>query len=172
MGKSPRRGLALARMIGHLTFLSPYQLDERFGRTLRQGSFERGKASPLQFEVESYLNYKGGQFAESFDANTYLLITRMLDVFDLAREYDSDPVAAFRHARCEFLVMPFTTDWRFAPARSREIVEALVGADKPVTYAEIETDRGHDGFLAPIPRYLRDLGSYLSRVAAEVERAN
>lgn len=171
-GVSPKRGLSLARMIGHITYLSPYQLDERFGRALRQGTFDRGTNLPLQFEVESYLNYKGGQFAESFDANTYLLITRMLDVFDLAREYNNDPVEAFSHATCQFLIMSFTTDWRFAPVRSREIVQALIHANRRVSYTEIETDRGHDGFLAAIPRYQQDLGAYLAKVADEVAHAD
>lgn len=168
----PRAGLALARMIGHVTYLSQNQLDERFGRELREGSFEQGTALPIQFEVESYLNYKGGQFAEDFDANTYLLITRMLDVFDLAREYRHNPVEAFSHARCKFMVTSFSTDWRFSPERSREIVKALVESGHEVSYTEIETDRGHDGFLADIPRYHRDLASYLNRVASEVAHAH
>lgn len=170
-GTRPRTGLALARMIGHVTYLSPTQLEERFGRELREGSFDQGSANPIRFEVESYLNYKGGQFAEEFDANTYLLITRMLDVFDLAREYEHNPVKAFSHATCRYLVMSFSTDWRFSPSRSREIVEALIGAGKDVSYTEIQTDRGHDGFLADIPRYKRDLGAYLDRVAGEIEHA-
>ncbi len=168
----PTRGLALARMIGHVTYLSQSQLAERFGRDLREGSFERGNDTPVQFEIESYLNYKGDQFAEIFDANTYLVITRMLDVFDLAREYNQDPVLAFSEARCRFFVASFTTDWRFAPSRSQEIVDALIAANKDVSYVNIETDRGHDGFLSNIPRYIQDLGSYLSNVADEVEGRN
>ena len=171
-GTRPRAGLALARMIGHVTYLSQNQLDERFGRELREGTFERGNSLPVQFEVESYLNYKGGQFAEDFDANTYLLITRMLDVFDLAREYNHSPAEAFARAKCKFLVMSFSTDWRFSPDRSREIVKALVQAGRDVTYTEVETDRGHDGFLADIPRYQRDLAAYLNRVAQETSDAN
>jgi homoserine O-acetyltransferase/O-succinyltransferase len=166
--KKPVKGLALARMIGHVTYLSQSQLEDRFGRDLREGSFERGNNNPVQFEIESYLNYKGDQFAETFDANTYLVITRMLDVFDLAREYNHDPVVAFSNATCKYFVASFSTDWRFAPDRSKEIVNALVAAKKEVTYVNIETDRGHDGFLSNTPRYIKDLTSYLTNVANEV----
>lgn len=168
--KRPKQGLALARMIGHVTYLSQSQLEERFGRELRAGSFERGNDNPIQFEVESYLKYKGDQFAESFDANTYMVITRMLDVFDLAREYNNDPVEAFSHATCSFFVASFSTDWRFSPSRSEEIVGALIAANKDVSYLNIVTDKGHDGFLTDIPRYTRDLGDYLNNVALEIDR--
>lgn len=164
-GVAPIRGLALARMIGHVTYLSQNQMEERFGRELREGSFERGINSPIQFEIESYLNYKGDRFAEEFDANTYLLITRMLDVFDLAREYDHDPVKAFSHASAKFMVVSFSTDWRFSPERSREIVNALVGANRDVSYVDIETHLGHDGFLSPIPRYTDALSHYLRNIS-------
>jgi len=162
---APVRGLALARMIGHVTYLSQNQMEERFGRELREGSFERGINSPIQFEIESYLNYKGDRFAEEFDANTYILITRMLDVFDLAREYDHDPVKAFSRARAKFLVVSFSTDWRFSPERSYEIVNALVGANRDVSYVNIDTHLGHDGFLSPIPRYVDALSSYLGNIS-------
>ena len=163
-GVAPVKGLALARMIGHVTYLSQHQLQERFGRELREGTFERGKNAPIQFEIESYLNHKGDRFAEEFDANTYLLITRMLDVFDLAREYDHDPVAAFSHAHARFLVVSFSTDWRFSPERSQQIVKALVGAKRDVSYVSIDTQLGHDGFLAPIPRYVDALRNYLGNI--------
>jgi len=163
-GVAPVKGLALARMIGHVTYLSQYQLQERFGRELREGTFERGKNAPIQFEIESYLNYKGDRFAEEFDANTYLLITRMLDVYDLAREYDHDAVKAFSHAMARFLVVSFSTDWRFSPDRSQEIVKALVGAKRDVSYINIETQMGHDGFLAPIPHYVEALHNYLNNI--------
>ena len=166
--KNPVKGLALARMIGHVTYLSQSQLEGRFGRDLHAGSFERGNDDPVQFEIESYLNYKGDKFAEEFDANTYMVITRMLDVFDLAREYDNDPVAAFNNAKCKFFVASFSTDWRFSPERSEEIVQALIGAKKQVSYIAVETDRGHDGFLANIPRYIENLSSYLKIVAEQV----
>ena len=168
-GKSPVKGLALARMIGHVTYLSQAQLEDRFGRELRTGSFERGNDSPVLFEIESYLNYKGDKFAEEFDANTYMGITRMLDVFDLAREYDNDPVKAFAKASCKYFVASFSTDWRFSPSRSEEIVQSLIAAKKDVSYINVETDRGHDGFLADIPRYKENLGSYLTNVAKEVD---
>ena len=135
-----------------------------FGRELRSGSLELGEDDDIEFQVQSYLRYQGSQFSGSFDANTYILMTRALDYFDLAREYDNDPVKAFRHARCSFFVASFSTDWRFSPARSREIVDALIAADRPVTYTEIEADEGHDAFLMPIPRYLEAFGAYMQRV--------
>ena len=167
-GTAPRRGLALARMIGHVTYLSESLLRQRFGRDLQQGSFERGSESPVRFSVESYLNYKGDSFSDNFDANTYLLITRMLDLFDLAREYNHDPVEAFRHAACKFLVISFSSDWRFPPERSREISEALLAAGRDVTYAEIDTDLGHDAFLLKVPDYIAAFGAYMQKAADEL----
>ena len=117
--------------------------------------------------MQSYLRHQGSQFSGNFDANTYILMTRALDYFDLALEYDNDPVAAFRHARCSFLVISFSTDWRFSPERSREIVNALLAADRPVTYAEIEANEGHDAFLMPIPRYLDVFRAYMLRVGGD-----
>ena len=160
----PARGLALARMVGHITYLSDDAMANKFGRDLRSGTLERGDEDNVEFQVQSYLRYQGSQFSGNFDANTYMLMTRALDYFDLAREYDHDPVAAFSHARCSFLVISFSTDWRFSPARSREIVDALIAADRPVTYAEIEADEGHDAFLMPIPRYLDLFSAYMRRV--------
>ena len=113
------------------------------------------------------LRYQGDTFANNFDANSYLLITKALDYFDLAREYDDDPVAAFSHARAKFLVVSFSTDWRFAPERSREIVNALMGARKAVTYADIESNFGHDAFLLPNPRYQQVFARYLAGIATE-----
>lgn len=161
-GRTPTNGLALARMVGHVTYLSDDAMAARFGRELRTGGFEPG--DDPEFQVESYLRYQGSQFSSSFDANTYILMTRALDYFDLAREYGDDPVAAFRHSHCRYLVLSFTTDWRFAPVRSREIVDALIAARRPVSYADIEANEGHDAFLLPIPRYLEVLGTYLSRI--------
>ena len=160
----PARGLALARMIGHITYLSDDAMANKFGRDLRSGSLGRGEVTNAEFQVQSYLRHQGSQFSGSFDANTYILMTRALDYFDLALEYSNDPVAAFRHARCSFLVISFSTDWRFAPERSREIVNALLAADRPVTYAEIEANEGHDAFLMPIPRYLDVFRAYMLRV--------
>ena len=163
-GTVPSQGLALARMVGHITYLSDHAMANKFGRDLRSGSFEQGEEKNVEFQVQSYLRYQGSQFSGNFDANTYMLMTRALDYFDLAREYDNDPVAAFSHARCSFLVISFSTDWRFSPARSREIVDALIAADRPVTYAEIEADEGHDAFLLPIPRYVDVFSAYMRRV--------
>lgn len=161
---TPAQGLALARMVGHITYLSDEAMASKFGRDLRSGSFEMGDEDNIEFQVQSYLRYQGSQFSGSFDANTYILMTRALDYFDLAREYDHDPVKAFSHARCSFFVASFSTDWRFSPARSREIVNALIAADRPVTYTEIEADEGHDAFLMPIPRYLEAFAAYMKRV--------
>jgi len=160
----PARGLALARMIGHITYLSDDAMANKFGRDLRSGSLGPGEVANAEFQVQSYLRHQGSQFSGSFDANTYILMTRALDYFDLALEYSNDPVEAFRHARCRFLVVSFSTDWRFAPERSREIVNALLAADRPVTYAEIEANEGHDAFLMPIPRYLDVFRAYMLRV--------
>ncbi len=163
----PARGLALARMVGHITYLSDDAMADKFGRDLRSGTLERGRADDPEFQVQSYLRYQGSQFSGSFDANTYILMTRALDYFDLAREYDDDPAAAFRHASCSFLVISFSTDWRFSPQRSREIVDALIAADRPVSYVEIEANEGHDAFLMPIPRYLDVFSAYMQRVGAD-----
>ena len=160
----PARGLALARMIGHITYLSDDAMANKFGRDLRSGSLGLGEVANAEFQVQSYLRHQGSQFSGSFDANTYILMTRALDYFDLALEYSNDPVEAFRQARCSFLVVSFSTDWRFAPERSREIVNALLAADRPVTYAEIEANEGHDAFLMPIPRYLDVFRAYMLRV--------
>ncbi|MEQ8956153.1 MAG: homoserine O-succinyltransferase MetX [Porticoccaceae bacterium] len=171
-GKLPDAGLSLARMIAHITYLSDSAFEQRFGRQLRTGTFERGQETELQFEVESYLHYKGKQFADQFDANSYLLITRMLDVYDLAREYHDDPVEAFRHALCKFFVVSFSTDWRFSPERSREITRALIAAGRKTTYLDVETDKGHDAFLLPIERYVRAFKAYMNNVAEEVSNAS
>lgn len=160
----PASGLALARMIGHITYLSDDAMANKFGRELRSGSL--GDDTDVEFQVQSYLRYQGSQFSTNFDANTYVLMTRALDYFDLALEYDNDPVAAFRNAKCSFMVISFSTDWRFAPERSREIVDALLAADRPVSYAEIEAKEGHDAFLMPIPRYLDVFSAYMQRVGA------
>lgn len=160
----PAKGLALARMVGHITYLSDDAMASKFGRDLRLGSLEQGTEDEIEFQVESYLRYQGNQFSTNFDANTYILMTRALDYFDLAREYDNDPVAAFKRAQSDFLVLSFSTDWRFSPSRSREIVDALIAAGRPVTYAEIEADEGHDAFLIPIPRYVQLFSAYMQRV--------
>ena len=162
---SPKNGLRLARMVGHITYLSEDGMGQKFGRELKAGSFMLGADDDIEFEVESYLRYQGDMFSEAFDANTYILMTKALDYFDLAREYGDDTVAAFSQAKCSFFVVSFTSDWRFSPQRSREIVDALVAAKKPVSYAEIEADFGHDAFLIPNERYENVFHAYMQRVA-------
>ncbi len=165
----PRDGLSVARMIGHITYLSDDGMGKKFGRELRSGSFQRGTDEPVEFQIESYLRYQGETFSKNFDANTYILMTRALDYFDLAREYNDDATEAFRHAQCKFLVLSFTSDWRFAPQRSREIVTALMKADRDVSYAEIESTFGHDAFLIPNqPRYWDLFTSYMNKVEADI----
>jgi len=166
-GVHPRKGLTIARMIGHTTYLSDLAMGRKFGRELLSGSFDRGLYQEVVFQVESYLRHQGAVFADGFDANTYLLALRALDYFDLAREYGNDPVAAFSHAQCQFMVISFTSDWRFSPRRSQEIVQALIDARKPVSYAAIEAEQGHDAFLLPIPRYPQVLGAYMNRIHRE-----
>lgn len=169
---APKHGLALARMIGHVTYLSDELMGQKFGRELRSGTFSQGEVTPIEFQIESYLNYQGDKFSSGFDANSYILITKMLDYFDLSREYHNDSVAAFSHAKCNFLVVSFSSDWRFSPQRSREITDALIGAGKNVSYAEIDSDQGHDAFLLPNVRYEQVLGNYLSRVADQLQDAS
>jgi len=166
-GTIPRQGLAIARMVGHITYLSDDAMADRFGRDLRSGSFAKGTEESVEFQVESYLRHQGSVFSESFDANTYVLMTRALDYFDLAREYDDDPVAAFGNASASFMIMSFTSDWRFSPRRSREIVDALIAADRQVSYAEIDANQGHDAFLLPIPRYMEAFTAYMIRVRGD-----
>lgn len=162
----PRRGLMLARMVGHITYLSDASMGEKFGRELREEAYKFGYDA--EFQVESYLRYQGERFSETFDANTYLLMTRALDYFDPAFEYDNDLAKALTQARCEFLVLSFSTDWRFTPARSEELVKAMIAARRKVSYAEIDAPWGHDAFLIPTPRYMDTFTAYMSRVAREV----
>lgn len=157
---NPDHGLMLARMIGHVTYLSDDGMASRFGRELKSGDID--KDQDVEFQVESYLHHQGRSFTQRFDANTYLLMTRALDYFDPARETDGDLVAALNHAKARFLVMSFTSDWRFSPERSKEIVDALIAAGKDVAAAVIESEHGHDSFLLPIPRYTSALQAYLN----------
>jgi len=150
-GVVPRRGLRLARMIGHITYLSDDAMMERFGRSLRSGAVNFH--FDVDFEVESYLRHQGDKFAEYFDANTYLLITRALDYFDPAQKHQGDLSRAFATAVARFLVISFTSDWRFSASRSREIVKALLDNRRDVSYAEIDAPHGHDAFLLEDPRY-------------------
>lgn len=161
----PRRGLMLARMVGHITYLSDASMGEKFGRELRDQAYKFGYDA--EFQVESYLRYQGERFSETFDANTYLLMTRALDYFDPAYEHNNDLAKALQQARCEFLVLSFSSDWRFTPARSEELVNAMIAARRKVSYAEIDAPWGHDAFLIPTPRYTAVFHAYMDRVARE-----
>jgi homoserine O-acetyltransferase/O-succinyltransferase len=194
-GVIPKRGLRIARMIGHITYLSDDVMNEKFGRSLRaptlpaaRGSLPpegagpaRGGPSPdlreylyttqdIEFQIESYLRYQGDKFSEYFDANTYLLITRALDYFDPAIRHNGNLAKALAAARAKFLLVSFTTDWRFAPRRSREIVKALLDNRRHVTYAEIDAPHGHDAFLLEDARYLGVVRSYFDRIGQEGSR--
>ncbi|MCX8086860.1 MAG: homoserine O-acetyltransferase [Rhodocyclaceae bacterium] len=162
-GTRPTRGLRLARMLGHITYLSDDQMAEKFGRKKRLGAGSYGFG--VEFEIESYLRYQGDKFAGFFDANTYLLMTKALDYFDPAAPYGDDLAAALSRAQAKFLVISFSTDWRFSPARSREIVNALVKERKDVAYVEITSRHGHDSFLMDDPYYHAVVAGYLNRVA-------
>ena len=198
-GVIPKRGLRIARMIGHITYLSDDVMNEKFGRQLRAavdredtGALQdsgppagptaprHGTGAPfpgvaaykfttqdVEFQIESYLRYQGDKFAEYFDANTYLLITRALDYFDPARTYGGDLSHALARATCKFLLVSFTTDWRFAPKRSREIVKALLDNRRDVSYAEIDAPHGHDAFLLDDPRYMGVVRSYFDSILKE-----
>jgi homoserine O-acetyltransferase len=162
----PKQGLGLARMLGHITYLSDEAMGEKFGRELRSGTIRYGY--DVEFQIESYLRYQSSTFVERFDANTYLLMTKALDYFDPAHAFNDDLTKTVSHIQAKSLIMSFTSDWRFSPARSLEIVNALLAAGKPVTYAEIEANQGHDAFLMPIPRYLEVFQTYMRQVAEEV----
>jgi homoserine O-acetyltransferase len=162
-GVIPKRGLMLARMVGHITYLSDDAMGEKFGRGLKSEKLNYDFHS-VEFQVESYLRYQGEEFSTRFDANTYLLMTKALDYFDPAAAFDGDLAKTLAHVSADFCVMSFTTDWRFSPARSREIVDALTAARKKVCYLEIDAPQGHDAFLMPIPRYLQAFDSYMKRI--------
>jgi len=187
-GVVPQRGLRIARMVGHITYLSDDVMNEKFGRKLRTPTLpaardslppEGGPAADdatrdylyttqdVEFQIESYLRYQGDKFSEYFDANTYLLITRALDYFDPARLYGGNLSAAFARTTAKFLLVSFTTDWRFSPARSREMVQALVDNQRDVSYAEIDAPHGHDAFLLDDARYMNVVRSYFERIAHE-----
>ncbi len=189
-GTVPKRGLRIARMIGHITYLSDDVMNEKFGRQQKvaptlpasRGSLPpEGTLAPwggpaaltpfrystqdVEFQIESYLRYQGDKFAEYFDANTYLLITRALDYFDPASAHGGDLSMALAKATCKFLLVSFTTDWRFSPKRSREIVKALLDNQRDVSYAEIDAPHGHDAFLLDDPRYMGVVRSYFDSIA-------
>ena len=165
-GVVPKRGLRIARMIGHITYLSDDVMNEKFGRQLREGVELRYSTQEVEFQIESYLRYQGDKFSEYFDANTYLLITRALDYFDPAKASGGNLTLALAGVTAKFLMVSFTTDWRFSPARSREIVKALLDNQRDVSYAEIDAPHGHDAFLLEDERYLGVVRSYFqSKVA-------
>ncbi|MFZ9429374.1 MAG: homoserine O-succinyltransferase MetX [Burkholderiaceae bacterium] len=167
-GTVPRRGLRVARMIGHITYLSDDSMEAKFGRELRHGHLAY-TTQDIEFQIESYLRHQGDKFSEYFDANTYLLITRALDYFDPAREHGGSLTRAFAAARdVQFMVVSFTTDWRFSPTRSREIVKALVDNRAAVSYAEIDAPHGHDAFLLEDPRYHAVMRLRFKHIAGEV----
>ena len=175
----PKRGLRIARMIGHITYLSDDVMNEKFGRELRntllreaggaiannQGQYQY-TTQDVEFQIESYLRYQGDKFAEYFDANTYLLITRALDYFDPARDFGGNLSQALARATARFLLVSFTTDWRFSPKRSRELVKALLDNHREVSYAEIDAPHGHDAFLLDDPRYMHVVRAYFEQIAA------
>jgi homoserine O-acetyltransferase len=168
----PRRGLRVARMIGHITYLSDDDMAEKFGRELRRADGDSDEYNfnfDVEFEVESYLRYQGEKFADYFDANTYLLITRALDYFDPAKSFANNLSAAMKNITAKFLVVSFTTDWRFAPERSREIVKALLDNKLDVTYGEIDAPHGHDAFLLEDPRYHNLVRAYFEEIAQELQ---
>ena len=176
----PKQGLTLARMVGHITYLSDSAMRTKFGKTVSDfenegNNFGRdlrtGKLSfgfNVDFQVESYLHYQGERFSANFDANTYLLMTKALDYFDPSVDYEGDLSKAFENSDCKFMLVSFSTDWRFPPERSRELVNELLKAGREVTYLEVEADQGHDAFLLPIPRYINAFTGYLQRVHKEV----
>ncbi|HEY0884055.1 MAG TPA: hypothetical protein VGE20_02165, partial [Ramlibacter sp.] len=186
-GVIPRRGLRIARMIGHITYLSDDVMNEKFGRQLRErmdpraaaGAIPAGAGSArgaaynytlqdVEFQIESYLRYQGDKFSEYFDANTYLLITRALDYFDPALAHDGNLAKALAPALAKFLLVSFTTDWRFSPKRSREIVKALLDNRRDVSYAEVDAPHGHDAFLLEDARYMAVVRAYFDRIAKEL----
>jgi homoserine O-acetyltransferase len=174
-GVVPKRGLRIARMIGHITYLSGDVMNAKFGRQLRHAVQDaaastdyRYSTQEVEFQIESYLRYQGDKFADYFDANTYLLITRALDYFDPARKFDGSLTKALAAARSKFLLVSFVTDWRFAPSRSREIVKALLDNQRDVSYAEIDAPHGHDAFLLDDVRYHGVVRSYFDSLGTEV----
>jgi len=179
-GTSPQQGLTLARMVGHITYLSENAMRAKFGKAVKElngTNFGRdlrtGKLNfgfNVDFQVESYLRYQGERFSKNFDANTYLLMTKALDYFDPSVDFQGDLSNAFTNSDCRFLLMSFSTDWRFPPERSRELVENLLSAGRRVSYLEIEADEGHDAFLLPVPRYIKALSLYMDKIHREITR--
>lgn len=168
-GAIPKRGLRIARMIGHITYLSDDVMNEKFGRQLREGLELKYSTQDIEFQIESYLRYQGDKFSDYFDANTYLLITRALDYFDPARTHAGNLTRALARAQAKFMLVSFTTDWRFSPKRSREIVKALLDNRRSVSYAEIDAPHGHDAFLLDDARYMGVMRSYFDSISKELQ---
>lgn len=164
---APKRGLRIARMMGHITYLSESGLGRKFGRELRNKDYQYD--FNIDFEVESYLRYQGDKFADYFDANTYLLMTKVLDYFDPAKPFEGDLTQALQNTLAKFLIVSFTTDWRFSPERSKEIVKALVYNRKEVQYVEVESAHGHDAFLMTDEAYIKTMKIYLQKIAKECQ---
>lgn len=164
--KIPRRGLRIARMMGHITYLAEDGLGKKFGRQMRQPNYQYDYN--VEFEVESYLRYQGDKFAEVFDANSYLLMTKALDYFDPARDYDGSLVAAVSAIQARILIASFSSDWRFSPRRSQELLDALVAANKPVQYIALKSAHGHDAFLMEDADYQAAIRIYFNNIATEL----
>lgn len=162
----PRRGLRIARMMGHITYLAEDGLGKKFGRQMRQQNFQYDYN--VEFEVESYLHYQGDKFADVFDANSYLLMTKALDYFDPARDYAGDLITAVSAIQAKILIASFSSDWRFSPRRSQELLDALVAANKPVQYIALQSAHGHDAFLMEDPDYQAAIRIYFNNIATEL----
>ena len=162
--KRPTHGLMLARMVGHVTYLSDDGMGTKFGRELQNPT----DGEDSEFQIQSYLHHQGSAFSKSFDANTYILMTKALDYFDPSAKHEGDLKRTFESAKCNFLVISFTSDWRFSVDRSREIVSALIAANKNVSSTEIESEHGHDSFLLPLPKYFNTLKEYIARIEKEL----
>jgi len=158
----PSRGLRIARMLGHITYLSDDVMESKFGRKLKNKDYQYDFST--EFEIESYLNYQGDKFAKEFDANTYIRMTKALDYYDPANGSKPNLSKIFKKIKSKFLVIAFTSDWRFSPDRSKEIVKALLDNNLDVKYAEITAASGHDAFLMAEPRYHAILKSYFNKI--------
>ncbi len=165
-GVVPKRGLMLARMLGHITYLSDDSMRSKFGRELRQGKINY--SYEVEFQVESYLRYQGQSFVDRFDANSYLLMTKALDYFDPASDYQDNLATALAKASADFLLISFTSDWRFSPERSQEILQALIANNQNVSYLAVEATQGHDAFLMPLPQYIKAFTHYMQRIAQQI----
>lgn len=159
----PRRGLRIARMMGHITYLAEHGLGKKFGRQLKKQTYQY--SYDIDFEVESYLRYQGDKFADYFDANTYLLMTKALDYFDPAADFGHNLQTALKNVQAQFFVASFSSDWRFSPSRSHELVKALIGAKKSVQYIEVQSHHGHDAFLMEDEPYIRAVRAYMNNIA-------